>query len=263
MQTIQELLEAKGVNPDKVKWLKVGVAAVLALLVIVMFGNRVVVRNVAENPGFESGTNGWYAHDGYGEIEITSDVAHSGRQAVAAVGRTTWWAGPEQSMLGRLRAGRSYVCSGWVRVRNGEEEPVKMSLRQRDGNGTRYYDVSTTTASSNGWHFFSGRFDFEPAEPLTELVLYLEGPGRGVDLLVDDVRVVPDRFLLLLWPAGSLMAVLGGGFVFGLASTRTRWSARCGIGVAAVGVGLLARPSRSAIFSGKRMTNLEMPVFIG
>ena len=153
MQPIQERLQGKGWNPDKVKWLKAAGLGVLGFILIVMFGNKVVVRNVAGNTGFETGTNGWYAHDGYGAIEITKDMPHSGQQAVASVGRTTGWAGPEQSMLRRLRAGRSYVCSGWVRVRSGEEEPVKMSIRQRDGNGTRYHDVSTTTASSNRWHF--------------------------------------------------------------------------------------------------------------
>lgn len=240
MQPIQEPVESKGVSDGKVKWLKAGSVAALALLLIVMFGNRVVVRNAAENPSFESGTNGWHAHDGFGGIEITKDAAQSGRQAVAAVGRSIWWAGPEQSMLGRLRAGRSYICSGWARVRNGDEEPVKMSIRQRNGNGTRYHAVSTSTASSNRWCFFSGRFDYEPTEPETELVLYFEGPGRGVDLLVDDVRVVPDRFLLLLWPVGGALVVLGAGFLFGLVARRPRWASRCGVGAVVLSFGLLA-----------------------
>lgn len=50
MQPIQEPVESKGVSDGKVKWLKAGSVAALALLLIVMFGNRVVVRNAAENP---------------------------------------------------------------------------------------------------------------------------------------------------------------------------------------------------------------------
>jgi hypothetical protein len=223
----------------QLRWIKVGAVVVLVSLLILALGSRVVVRNALVNPGFESGISGWRAHDGFGQVGVTTETRHSGRQAVVCTQRSSWWSGPEQSLLHRLRAGRSYVCSGWVRVQNGDEEPVKMSIGQRDGAGIRYHEVSTTTASSNRWHFFSGRFDFKPVEPLEALFLYFEGPAGGVDLLVDDVKVVADRFLLLRWPLGGALAILGAGCVFGLVTRRPHWASRCGVTAAVLGLILL------------------------
>ena len=219
--------------------LKRGVWALSGVLVLLIFGERVVLRNAATNPGFESGIVGWRVHDGYGELTTSSERAHSGRQAAVTTQRPGYWAGPEQSLLRRLRPGRTYVCSAWVRVRNGDEEPVRMVIRQQDGRSRRPYNITSTTASSNSWCFFSGRFEYTAVEPVEELALYFEGPGKRVDLLVDDVRVVPDRFLLLRAPVGSAMAVLGGGLLLGLAGSKPRWSRNCGLGVVFLGLGLL------------------------
>ena len=235
------------------RWVEIGVLVLTGLLLVLAFGDRVIVRNVLMNPGFERGLNGWRAHDAYGQVMVTTDAAHSGRQAAAATRRPGYWGGPEQSLLGRLRAGRSYVCSAWVRVRNDDEEPVRMIVRQRDGKSRRHYDVSSTTASSNAWRFLSGRFENNPVEPVEELIFYFEGPARGVDLLVDDVKVVADRFLLLLEPVGVALAVLGAGAVFGVVGKRPRWVSRCGLAATILCVGLLTSwlvDHRSAVVVG-------------
>jgi hypothetical protein len=222
------------------RWFKRGSLALAGTLIAVAFGDRVFVRNALVNPGFESGLNGWRAHDGYGQVMVAGESAHSGRQAVVTTRRTGYWGGPEQSLLGRLRPGQSYVCSAWVRLRNDDEEPVRMIIRQSDGLNRRHYEVTSTTASSNAWRFLSGRFDYNPVEPVEELLFYFEGPARGVDLLVDDARVVPDRFLRLVTPVGVALAVLGAGFVFGGVGRRPRWAVACGLAAGLLGLGLVA-----------------------
>ncbi len=170
---------------------------------------------------------------------MATNGQHSGRQAIASRRRSAHYVGPEQSLLNRLVPGRTYVCSGWVKVENSDEELVKMTIRQRDGNGLSYHILSTNSIGSNKWCNLSGRFTFQPVSPLQTLGLYFEGPSRGVDLLVDDVRLVPDRFTRLLWPAGSALGLLGAGALFGLFRKRSGWFALCGAGAAVLGLGLL------------------------
>jgi hypothetical protein len=210
------------------------------MLVMLVFGNRVAVRNLITNAGFEAGTNGWEVSYGPTRIAVTTNDAHSGRQAGISAWRGAHYVGPEQTLLHLLRPGQTYVCSAWVRVRNGDEEPVKMTIRQRDATGKNYHHISTTTGSSNLWRFFSGRFEFQPSEPLHDLALFFEGPMRGVELLVDDVRVVPDRFLLLCWPAGGGSVVLAVGALWALATRRLRWATGCGGAGGLLALGLLA-----------------------
>jgi tetratricopeptide (TPR) repeat protein len=232
-----------------------GVPVVLAIGLVLAVGNRLVVDNVITNPGFESGAEGWEPSYGVARLAVTAEPVHSGQQAIISTRRSAHYCGPEQSLLNRLHPGRTYVCSGWVRVQNGDDEPVKMTIRQRDANGRRYHLISTTAASSNLWRFFSGRFEFQPVEPLQSLAIYFEGPGRGVDLLVDDVKVEPDRFLRLLGPMGIGLAVMAAGAALGLAVKRPGWSAGCGVAGAILAAGLLTSwlvDHRSAVVVGPR-----------
>ena len=114
------------------RWLRLGLPVLVPLVFIVIFGNRMVARNLVSNPGFESGISSWRTHDDSGAVDVTAETGHSGRHAIVSTRRTASWSGPEHSLLGRLRPGRTYTCSGWVKVQNGDEEPVKLTIRQRD-----------------------------------------------------------------------------------------------------------------------------------
>ncbi len=246
-------LAATGCVTWRDRILPVVTLAVLAAVFIAAYGNRMVVRNLITNPGFESGVDGWDPSYGWGRLAATEETVHSGQQAIVSVERSAHFCGPAQSLLDRLQPGGMYVCSGWVRVQNGDEEPVKMTVRQRDANGLRYHLISTTSASSNQWHFFSGRFRFQPVAPLQSLAIYFEGPRRGVEFLVDDVRVVPDRFRSLLWPVGIEFIVMMAGVALGLAFKRRWWSVGCGVIAGILSFGLLASwlvDGRSAVVVG-------------
>lgn len=227
-------------KPRTWRWLKGGLIAVGSIVLLALLGDRLVSRNLAVNPGFELGTDSWGISFGRDPLTVASNGQHSGRQAIASRKRLAHYVGPEQSLLGRLRPGQTYVCSGWVKIENSDEEPVKLTIRQRDANGLRYHHIGTNNVSSNTWCFLSGRFEFQPSGPLQTLALYFEGPRRGVDLLVDDVRIVPDRFTRLVWPGGSALGLLGAGALLGLVTRRERWLRRCGMGATVLALGLLA-----------------------
>jgi hypothetical protein len=146
-------------------------------------------QNLIQNPGFEQGTDGWSVHDNMGILTLTTNFAHSGSWAALVSNRTATQGGVTQSLLGRLLPGTNYQCSAWVRVLNGNAPIVKMTFRQIDGRGTRYYIMTQVSVAANTWTRLSGSFTFNPNGTVTSLELYLEGPPAALDFLADDVSV--------------------------------------------------------------------------
>ena len=73
--------------------------------------------NLVTNPGFESGTTGWY---GSGcNFTTSTTVFHSGSRSGYAYNRTNTWNSIRQSMLGKMEAGRTYYISGWMKLEGG------------------------------------------------------------------------------------------------------------------------------------------------
>ena len=60
-----------------------------------------------------------------------------------------------------------------------------------DDEGTRYEHLAEGTATDTTWTELSGTFTLDLSGTPSNLVLYVEGPAAGVDLLVDDVSVQP------------------------------------------------------------------------
>jgi endo-1,4-beta-xylanase len=145
-------------------------------------------QNLAQNPGFESGTTGW---SGFGPVTLSAPTTqpHSGSRSVLVQDRTATWNGVAQSVLGVLQPDSSYSLSAWVRLSSGGNQPVSLTIQKTDGNGTTYQQVASGTATATGWTQLSGGYTLNVAGTLTGLTLYLEGPAAGVDYYADDFIV--------------------------------------------------------------------------
>jgi arabinoxylan arabinofuranohydrolase len=145
--------------------------------------------NLIINPDFETGnTNGW-AVNGAGSIAVSGAQKHSGSYSLYHTGRTATWNGPLQNLTSIVQNGKTYTCSGWVRLDNATSGTVIMTVKKVDGSGTTYTNVTTGTGSNSSWVQLSGSYALNVSGTLTELSIYFEGPASGINYYVDDVSV--------------------------------------------------------------------------
>ena len=123
---------------------------------------------------------------------MDADAARTGGQGVRVSDRTDTWAGPTRDIRDELGEAVPYRVSAWVRLDGVASDDVKISVKINDDSGVRYENLATGTARESSWTEVSGAFTFSGISGTpSELTLYVEGPAAGVDLLVDDVSVVP------------------------------------------------------------------------
>jgi len=143
--------------------------------------------NILTNPGFDTGTTGWQSRSCTFST-VTSPV-HSADRSGRASNRTAAWQGIQQNITDKIVPQATYQVSGWIRLENAASAPVKISMEQRDAQGTRYHNVAVGTAYDNQWQQFSGQFTVDVQGALTALYVYFEGPDAGVSFFVDDAIV--------------------------------------------------------------------------
>lgn len=158
-----------------------GLAMLLSLA-----GGRLAAQNLFTNPGFESGTTGWTGNSSAAFSSVTSQF-HGGSRSAYLTNRTATWNGIVQNVAGVLQNSNTYAVSAWVRIENATNQFVKITLQKTDASGLSYTPVaSTTVAASNTWTPFSGSFTLNITGPLTNLMLYIEGPASNVNFYADD-----------------------------------------------------------------------------
>jgi arabinoxylan arabinofuranohydrolase len=147
------------------------------------------LSNLMTNPGMETGnTNGW-AVNGAGSIAVSTAQKHSGSYSLYHTGRTAVWNGPLSNLTTIVQNGKTYACSGWVKLDNAVSDSIIMTIKKVDGSGTTYTNVATGTGSNSSWVQLSGNYALSVSGTLTELSIYFEGPASGINYYVDDVSV--------------------------------------------------------------------------
>jgi len=145
-------------------------------------------QNLVTNPGFESGTSGWY---GSGcDISTSTSVYRSGTHSGYASNRTDTWNSLRQSMKDKMEVGKTYAISGWMRLEGAASDNINMAMRITDDSGTSYPWIDASTGYDDQWTELMGYFTVDVNGALTALDLYFEGPADGVDYYLDDVNVV-------------------------------------------------------------------------
>jgi GH35 family endo-1,4-beta-xylanase len=158
---------------------------VAALLAGTSYGDS----NILVNPGFESAldSNNWTALSC--TLTRTTSQKHAGSYSGLASGRTEYWQGPMQSVLGKMINGQTYQCSAWVRIENVSSSEVSMNIAQTDSAGTVYHVINRKMAYNNQWVQLSGEFTLNVTGSLTQLYFYFNWPDPGINFYVDDASV--------------------------------------------------------------------------
>ncbi len=148
--------------------------------------------NLVSNEGFEYGSvEGWNTSGA--AIGAQSDTVHSGGFAARVANRTADWDGIGQDLTTRAVNGASWTCSGWIRLEGADSADVGMTLLVRDQSGDHYSGINWNTANNSGWTQLGGSVPVSWTGSLELVRLYFEGPGPGIDYLLDDVACYTHR----------------------------------------------------------------------
>ena len=134
-----------------------------------------------------------------GSFEIDSTNVYSGSNSVLLTDRTSHWNGVEQIIdVGKVKQGAKYHVSCYAKIKGDvESDHIKVTFRITDADEKRHYIPGEHNGHEHGiinnstWTYFEG-YSTIPNVPgeIASAMLYVEGPGSGVEYWVDDVSAV-------------------------------------------------------------------------
>ncbi|XP_030537816.1 endo-1,4-beta-xylanase 1-like isoform X5 [Rhodamnia argentea] len=157
--------------------------------------------NIIENSDLNNGTNGWFPLGSCtlniqtGSPHILPPVARdslgpheplSGRY-ILVTNRTDTWMGPAQMITDKLKLFLTYQVSTWVRIGSGASGPQNINVAL--GVDNQWVNGGQVEANDDRWHELSGSFRIEK-QP-SKVMVYIQGPASGVDLMVAGVQIFP------------------------------------------------------------------------
>ncbi|KAG5251142.1 Xylanase [Salix suchowensis] len=150
--------------------------------------------NVILNPRFEDGLNNW---SGKGcKIELHESMEdgkifpQSGKFFASATNRTEIWNGIEQDITGRVQRKVAYQVTAVVRIHvdNVTSAGVQITLwLQEPDFREQYIAIANSQVTDKDWVQLQGEFLLNGFP--SRLVIYLEGPSPGTDILVNSLTV--------------------------------------------------------------------------
>ena len=153
--------------------------------------DAVAPENLLVNANLEDGATAWSRH-GPGTVQVSASTAsHTGNGALQVQDRTATWHGAEQSLLGKVEAGRLYYAAGWITTDSATAETVRLTAEIVDSSGSRFVGIAAGTASNATWTWLSGTFQMPPTSGLSKVSLFFEGPAAGVSMRADNFYVAP------------------------------------------------------------------------
>ncbi|OMO51502.1 Glycoside hydrolase, family 10 [Corchorus capsularis] len=151
-------------------------------------------ENVVINPQFEDGLNNWSGrgckvvlHDSMADGKI---VPQSGKVFAAATERTQSWNGIQQEITGRVQRKLAYNVAALVRIygNNVINATVQATLWvQTPDRREQYIGIANVQATDKDWVQLQGKFLLNGSP--SRVVIYLEGPPPGTDILLNALVV--------------------------------------------------------------------------
>ena len=174
-------------NGLKNKWLRAQAAVVIGF---VLQAGLAAAQNLVTNPGFETGnTTGWFPF-GSPTLSVETSQVHSGTYACLVTNRTATYMGIAQSFQGDLQAGQTYDVSAWVRLVNGGNQTMHLTMQKTDASGTSFAQIVSGSVSSNGWTQLSGQYTYNPSGIITNLNFYAEvTSSTNASYYIDEVNL--------------------------------------------------------------------------
>lgn len=148
-----------------------------------------VTSNLLNDGTFESSAGSWFTW-GAGTLAVTQSRAHGGSKSLLFSNRTG--NGPiARSLMGLVTPGKSYQVSLWTSI--GGAATANVNITQKigcDGTDSYAWLAAPVAVSDAGWVKLSGTLEV-PNCNLTDVLIFAEGPGAGVDVYIDDAVVSP------------------------------------------------------------------------
>jgi hypothetical protein len=153
--------------------------------------------NIVMNGDFFAGIEPWYPNgceafvvssDPFSSEVMSADSSSGGY--VVVTNRKETWQGLEQDITTRVASGMNYTVSTCVGVSGpfNESAEVLSTVRlEHEDSPTEYLCIGKTYASRDKWVDLEGTFSISNMPD--RVVLYLEGPAPGKDLLIRSVTV--------------------------------------------------------------------------
>ena len=146
----------------------------------------VAVTNLSGNPGFETGTGGWFAY-GTG-ISQTAAFVHGGAAAGVSSGRSADWMGP--AFAYPTGAGQ-YSASVYALQNSGADLPFILTAKTTCNGADSYPTVAVANGPSGAWVNLAGNFTVPAGCTAVELFLHQNGGSSFPDIYVDDLVALP------------------------------------------------------------------------
>ena len=145
----------------------------------------VTAQNLVQNPGFESGTTGWWD---YGPVSFSASpvASHSGTNGVLVTNRTEWWQGVAQTIFGVMQPEVMYRMSVWVKLPPGSTpQLMQLAVVKGDAGGETSETAADGMVTTN-WTKLSGGYTLRVNGTLIGLTMALRGAAPGTDFYADD-----------------------------------------------------------------------------
>jgi len=98
---------------------------------------------------------------------------------------------------GKVKQGAKYHVSCYAKIKGDvESDHIKVTFRITDANEKRHYIPGEHNGHEHGiinnstWTYFEGYATIDVPGEIASAMLYVEGPGGGVEYWVDDVSAV-------------------------------------------------------------------------
>ncbi|WCJ35618.1 Endo-1 4-beta-xylanase 1 [Euphorbia peplus] len=157
--------------------------------------------NIISNSNLTDGTNGWFPL-GSCSLNVATGSPHifppmardslgpheplSGRY-IMVTKRTQTWMGPAQMITDRVKLFLTYQVSAWVKIGSGSTGPQNVNIAL--GVDNQWVNGGQVEIKDDRWHEIGGSFRIEK-QP-AKVMVYIQGPAAGVDLMVAGVQIFP------------------------------------------------------------------------
>ncbi|KAJ0981851.1 hypothetical protein J5N97_010106 [Dioscorea zingiberensis] len=157
--------------------------------------------NIIENSTFNDGLKKWSPlgsctlsiHTGSPRLlpplarESLGDQQPLSGLYVRATNRSETWMGPSQTVTDKLKLHLTYQVAAWVRVGSAVCGPQNINVALNVDNS--WVNGGQVEVEDNEWHEIAGSFRVEK-QP-SKVVIYLQGPSPGVDLMLAGLHMFP------------------------------------------------------------------------
>ncbi|KAE9609336.1 hypothetical protein Lal_00020396 [Lupinus albus] len=160
----------------------------------IMKGTSTEDDNIIINPAFEDGLNNWSGrgckivlHDSMGDGKI---FPKSGKFFASATERTQSWNGIQQEITTRVQRKLAYEVTALVRIfgNNVTTSDVRATLYvQTPDFREQYIGIANVQVTDKDWAEMQGKFLLNGSP--SKVVVYLEGPPSGTDILLNTLVI--------------------------------------------------------------------------